>query len=132
MGSRHVLFSCPGQPRTASPVGRNIAGCSVVQKDLCPSHQMHAHDSPRNNFEKVIMSLTRRNILSELLKDLWALSNNHLSTFKHVAPWQLGFACPLASSPRYLACCFSLPCKKCSAIWGQISEASRHGEVRNL
>lgn len=89
------------------------ADCSVDQRDLCPLHQVHTHDSPRHNFEKVIMGLTRRNILSELLKDLWALSNNHLSAFKSVpihfpsAPWRLGFACHLASRPRHLVCCFS-------------------------
>lgn len=108
----------------------------VDSRDLCPLHQMHTHDSPRHNFEKVIMALTWRNILSELLKDLWALSNNHLRTFRSVpiyfpsAPWQLGFACHLASGPGYLICCFSEKVgfgwaplqEKCTKVWEKKSQ----------
>lgn len=90
-----MLFSCPGQPRAASLVGRRTLQVAVwIREIYALSHQMHTHDSPRHNFEKVIMGLTRRHILSELLKDLWALSNNHLSTFKKVfqfiSLWLLG------------------------------------------
>lgn len=90
-----MLFSYPGQPRTACPVGRRTLQVAVwIREIYAPSHQMHTHDSPRHNFEKVIMCLTRRTILSELLKDLWTLSNNHLNTFKKVfqfiSLWLLG------------------------------------------
>ena len=33
-------------------------GCSLGRRDLCPTHQTHIDDSPRHNFEKVVMGLT--------------------------------------------------------------------------